>query len=125
MNIIKLLLPAVLACVCNSSANTLWKLRFNKNPINFGSFDAVFKTVFNFNIIFGIMLYFLSMILFFYLLSNFKLSIVIPITGLTYVLNLLMAYMVFHEKISTFQLLGIVLVLAGILMVSYSSSSVQ
>jgi drug/metabolite transporter (DMT)-like permease len=93
--------------------------------MDFSSLDAAFKTVLNFNVILGMFLYFISMLLFFYLLSNFRLSIVIPVTGLTYVLNLLAAYAIFHEKISAFQLLGMILVLAGILMVSYNGSSVQ
>ncbi len=37
----RLLLPAFLACVCNSLANALWKLRFDKTPLSLRGVEDV------------------------------------------------------------------------------------
>jgi len=118
MNTLKLLIPISFACFCNASANTLWKMQFSKNPINFSSISAILMTIFSMQVIGGMILYTISMVLFFYLLSNYKLSEVIPLTCLTYVFNLIAAYFIFREKLLPTQIIGIFIIISGIVVFS-------
>lgn len=118
MSFLKLFIPATLACLCNASANTIWKLQFMKVPLNLTSFSSFVSSVFTFKIIFGLFLYAGSTGLFFYMLSSFKMAQVVPILALTYVFNLFAAYFILHESVSTLQIIGICVIISGILLYS-------
>jgi undecaprenyl phosphate-alpha-L-ara4N flippase subunit ArnE len=118
MTYIRLLIPAALACACNAAANTLWKIQFSKVPLSVASISAFISSVFTFKVILGAFLYCGSMVLFFYLLSHYKMSQVVPVLALTYVFNLLAAYFVLHENVSVVQVAGICVILGGIFLYS-------
>ncbi|UQZ83883.1 4-amino-4-deoxy-L-arabinose-phosphoundecaprenol flippase subunit ArnF [Paenibacillus konkukensis] len=112
---LKMLLLVAASCSLNATGNTLWKLEFSKKPLDFSSFSTLLSTFWSWKILLGMLSYFCSMLLFFYLLSKFKLSLIIPLTSLTYILNLGAAFFLFKEKISMLQLLGTLIIIAGIL----------
>ncbi len=56
------------------------------------------------------------------ILSKIDLSIAVPIASLSYVLVTLAALVFFHEQISTLRWIGILVILAGVSLVSTSSS---
>lgn len=121
MSFLRLLIPASIACLCNALANMLWKMQFDKKPISRDAFSS-FRSFVDFfltpNIIGGVLLYIGSMLLFFYMLSNFKLSQVIPITVLTYVFNIVIAVAVFHERLVLPQIIGTVIIMCGLFVLS-------
>jgi drug/metabolite transporter (DMT)-like permease len=102
------------ACFCNATANTLWKLQFDKNPFIIASLSDVIPTFFTLNIIGGVFAYICSMLMFFYLLSHYNLSAIIPLTCLTYIFNLIAAYMIFNERLNPNQLIGTAILIFGI-----------
>ncbi len=117
-NFIRLLIAAILACSCNAIANTFWKWHFIKQPLKINSlFDALHLALTP-NIIVGIFFYIGSMLLFFFMISNYKLSLIVPLTSLTYILNLFVAYGIFHEKIYFQNIIGTLIVLIGIIILS-------
>lgn len=118
MSILKLLIPILLATLLNAAANTFWKLELATNPFTFQNPGNIISLFLSFKIILGIIFYGISMILFFYLLSHYQLSLVIPLTALTYIFNFLAAYMVFHENISWSHLLGTFLIIIGIFIIA-------
>ena len=118
MEFLKLLFPAALSCMLNAIANVFWKFELNRNPLNGFDIPKLAQLFLSLNIITGILCYIGSMILFFYLLSHFKLSVIIPIMALTYIFNLLSAYLIFHEKLSIYSVLGTFVVILGILIIS-------
>lgn len=121
-SIVKLVIPVVLACSCNAIANTFWKWHFMKYPLKIHSIIDVFSLALIPNIIIGILFYVSSMFLFFYMISNFKLSIVIPFTALTYIFNLMVAYLIFHEKIYINNIIGTLIIIIGIVILSKAPS---
>lgn len=118
MNFLKLLLPVIFACLFNTAANALWKAEFMKRPFQFTDFSKLIAVFFSPKISIGILFYMGSMLLFFYMLSNFKLSLIIPLTSLTYVFNMVSAYFVFNEKISVYSLIGTLIIIIGIVILS-------
>ena len=118
MEFIKIVIPAFSACMCNAIANYFWKTELAKNPFNISSLSKIISLFFCFNIIIGIFFYIISMMLFLYMLSNFKLSLIVPLTVFTYVLNILSAYIIFREKIYTQSIIGTVVIILGIIILS-------
>lgn len=124
MLLFKLFLPAVVACSCNALANMFWKIRFNQVPFAVKSFGDIIGLATSFHIWAGIVCYVCSMVIFFYMLSNFKLSVVTPVTCMTYVFNVVIARIVFHETISSMQVIGIIVVIVGLIILSRAKGAV-
>jgi multidrug transporter EmrE-like cation transporter len=71
-------------------------------------------------IIVGLLLYGVSTILWIYVLRFVELSYAYPLISLGYVLVFLASYFLFNEPIGTMRLAGLILILAGIILVSRS-----
>lgn len=66
----------------------------------------------------GAILYISALIVYFLLLSKLNFFVVqIVMTGLAILLSVLLAILLFHERINAINLLGIILILTGILLV--------
>ena len=115
---LKLFFLAIINSACNTLANSFWKYQFEKQPLDTSSFIDIVRTSFNINVILGILFYCGSMLTFFYLLSNYKLSTVVPILSVNYILNLLVAGAFFKESISSIQIVGVAIILTGIFVYS-------
>lgn len=120
MKFYRLLIPTFLSCCCNACANMFWKMQFNKKPFAAHSIWDIIQTLFTPKIFIGICFYVISMLLFFYLLSNFKLSVIIPVTCITYILNIAVAYFVFKEPLTTWQIVGTSVIMLGLIIISQS-----
>ena len=118
MAFIKIVIPAFCACTCNAIANYFWKIELTKNPFNISSLSKIISLFLSFNIMLGIFFYIISMVLFLYMLSNFKLSLIVPLTVFTYILNILSAYIIFREKIYVQSIVGTVVIILGIIILS-------
>lgn len=121
--IYKLVIPVLLFCCLNTAGNSLWKYQFTKTPVTLSNLNENIHLLWSPYILLGIFSYVSSMIIFFFLLSNFKMSYIVPVTALTYIFNILVAVLFFGERISISYLAGIVLILAGIYFISRDSIS--
>ena len=52
-------------------------------------------------------------VLWFYLLKHFPLSIVYPLTSLSYIFGMAAAILIFHEQVNWVQWIGVCLIMAG------------
>lgn len=111
---LKLAVPAVIASLLNTLANMLWKLRLNAHPLQTDGFVPLLRSVLNLHIIGGMALYGVSMLTYFYLMSNYRLSDIVPYLATTYIFNFIVAYFVFGEAIAVKQMVGLALILVGI-----------
>ena len=67
----------------------------------------------------GMCCYIVSFLMFMYILSLYKLSYIVPITtGIVQVLILLAAVFLFREKVSPINLAGVLVVIAGIVLMN-------
>lgn len=118
MGFIKIIIPALCACMCNTIANYFWKVELAKKPFDISSLGKIISLFLSVNIIIGIFFYVASMMLFLYMLSHFKLSLIIPLTVFTYIFNILLAYLIFHEKVYMQNIIGILVIIVGIVILS-------
>lgn len=118
MAFFRLLVPASIACVCNAFANMFWKMRFDKIPLSLKSLQDIAGLLRSPYIWAGLCCYGCSMLLFFYMLSNYKLSSIMPVTCMTYIFNIVIARVVFHESIGRMQIVGTAIVICGLIVLS-------
>lgn len=121
MDFLKLFIPACGACVCNACANMFWKFRFNRIPFSMKSASDFFSLISSGYIWIGLFLYGCSTLLFFYMISNFKLSAMIPVLCLSYIFNIVIARLVFNESIGMNQAIGTVIIIIGLIILSRGS----
>lgn len=123
MKFIGLIIPAFIACTCNALANMFWKMRFDKIPLSLSSIQDIIGLICSWQIWAGIGCYGTSMLLFFYMLSNYKLSSIMPVTCMTYIFNVVIAKVVFNENISKTQIMGIMIIITGLIVLSRETVS--
>lgn len=81
------------------------------------------RLIFNFNWlnIIGILLYGISFVVYFYLISKFDLGYIIPLTtALVYVVIFIASFVIFKEAFTAFKILGIGLILVGLFFLNSS-----
>lgn len=72
----------------------------------------------NHYVILGVILYLISSIFFLYLLRTEELSMLYPMTSLSYVFVTLLSYYILKEKINFFKTLGIISIIFGVVLVT-------
>jgi multidrug transporter EmrE-like cation transporter len=108
--------------------NVIAQLSLKVGMEKIGHFDLTFANVFptlwqvftSFWIWFGIAIYVISLIVWFFVLSRIEVSIAYPLTSLGYVLSAVLAYYLLGEHISFLRMLGILIILAGVFVVARS-----
>lgn len=68
---------------------------------------------------FGGILYLASLLITVYLLRVLDYSVVLPLTSVTYVWTLFIAYLILKEKISIKQIIGVVLIVCGSIFIAF------
>lgn len=84
--------------------------------------DFAVKIITNWKIVLGLALYFLSAVVWTYLLTKLELSYVQPILALTYVVTPILAMIFIGEKVPIARWIGIIIIIFGVYIVSRTSS---
>ena len=74
----------------------------------------------NIPILFGLLLYALSAVVWIFAISRVQLSIAYPMVASGYVLVVLLSYLIFHEPVSTLRVLGLAIVVVGVIIIANS-----
>ena len=77
----------------------------------------LFSTVFQPYIFTGLILYSITSVLWFVILSKAELSLVYPLIALGYVVTAVLAKLFFNESISTIRWLGIIVIIVGAVLI--------
>ena len=95
-------------------------------PIEISSFEQLlaffFKLITSVQSVVGVALYFISAIIWFYLLTKLDISFVQPILALTYVVTPILAIIFLGEHVSAFRWAGILIIIVGVFVVAKSST---
>lgn len=106
------MLKYIFLSVLNSSitifGQTLWKLGL----IKMNGFSL--KLLIHPFVISGMLVYGVSTLLWFYILSKIPFSIAYPLNSIVYVLSMIVGYFLFKEAISLQKIFGTLLLLAGV-----------
>lgn len=115
---IKLMLIAVIQSVFLAGAQLLLKLGLNKVDAFSMSWNY-FKGYVSWQMILAIVMFIVALILWLYMLKNFKLSLVYPLTSISYIFTLILAVIFLKETVSWISFVGVVLIMAGVGLLAY------
>lgn len=112
-NMIRLILIAVIQSVFLAGAQLLLKLGLNKLDVFSMSWNY-FKGYVSWQIISAVVMFIVALILWLYMLKNFKLSLVYPLTSISYIFTMILAIIFLKETVSWMSFVGVVLIMAGV-----------
>jgi len=117
MSAAKLLLLSVLIATCGQvyfkkGMSIVGEISMGKNYI----FTGVIKIITSPFVIFGLIFYAFSTILWLIALSKCDLNYAYPFTALTFVLVMVASYVILHEAISPTRILGVTLICLGFIL---------
>lgn len=114
----------VIIMIFNTFIGSLGSLFLKKGAKKFhinikvGLFTLIKDILTNWNIILGVLLYFISSILFLYLLKTEELSMLYPMTSLSYIFVTVLSVYVLREKINIYKIGGIAFIILGVVLVT-------
>ena len=119
---LKLVLLVILQSVLVVSAQTLLKISVEL----FGKFSftwAYFKTVFTtWQFFLSGLLAILSVVVWMYVLKRYEFSVAYPMLSISYAISLLSGYFIFQESITLTRWLGVLIVMAGVILIAMDAN---
>lgn len=118
---IKTVMLSIFTTFLITSGQVCWKVGFGKIGGFYVSEQSLFANAFrilsNPFILAGFAVYIVATGFFMYLLSKFDISLVIPISSVSFVFSLAAGFFIFNEAISATRIMGVFVIIAGILLV--------
>jgi multidrug transporter EmrE-like cation transporter len=112
----------LISVVLGAFGQLFMKMGLKDRPIELGQLVSLkfFDTIFQKYVFLGVVLYFLAVLLWFVVLSKAELSFAYPLISLAYVITAFLAMFVFKENVTVVRWLGIILILAGVFLITRS-----
>ena len=82
--------------------------------LDFSMSWAFFKSVCNWQLGLSLLLYIIAMIIYLFMLKNYDLSVVYPLTSISYIFTILLAMFLLGETVSVARWIGVLLVMLGV-----------
>lgn len=79
---------------------------------------GILSLISNFNILGGLLLYALSLLMWFYVLSKMELSKAYPLVSIGYIFTAILGYYLLNESLSGFKLIGVGFIVLGVIFIS-------
>lgn len=115
----------ILASTCSFLivvGQVLWKIAIDKNGglINGDHTIAqnILNLIFSPYMLSGFFIYMLATIFWIYLLGKYQYSYIYPMLSMTFIISFLFAVFLFNESISTYKIIGVLLITIGVLFIA-------
>jgi drug/metabolite transporter (DMT)-like permease len=118
---LKIIMLSTFTTLLITSGQVLWKLGLSRIGgfylSEYSLLGNLFRILMNPFVIAGFVVYIIATGFFMFLLSKYDISLVIPISSVSFVFSLIAGAYIFHEQISLMRISGVFVIIAGILMV--------
>lgn len=121
MNFVIIILCCVLYAFLNSIGASFIKSQIE--TVSLVSIQSYVQILLNIKVISGFFLIFLSALILFKALSLGKFSIVAPLSnGINFICTVTIGYFYFNDRLNSYQLFGLFLIITGILFISFNGN---
>ena len=107
----------LIAVIIGSFGSLFLKLGSEKFNIKL-SFKGLIDIIKNWRLILGVVFYGLSAVFFIYALRLGELSVVYPLTSLSYILITILSALILKERINIYKIFGILFIVGGVVLVT-------
>lgn len=109
----KLIIIAIIQSAFLAVAQYFMKIGVDR-VVDYSMSWVFFKSFLNWQLGFSLLLYVLGMFIYLYMLKNYELSVVYPLTSISYIFTILIAMFLLGETVSVVRWAGILLVMLGV-----------
>jgi len=121
-NITIALVGTVITSVLITLGQVLWKLGISKSGGFYISDQSLLinlqRVLFNPYVLLGFVLYGIATVVFMYLISNYQVSFIIPISSISYIFALIAGRYVFGEVVEVPHIIGVILIMGGVSLIA-------
>lgn len=119
---IKAIVLTFLFSVITTVGQVLWKIGLNKAGgfyiSDMSIIQNVFRILLSWYIIFGFVVFLVATGIWFYLLSNYKLSVILPVSSIAFIFSMIAGKMFFFENINLVNWLGVGFIIFGVVLIA-------
>ncbi|MDL4839110.1 EamA family transporter [Aquibacillus rhizosphaerae] len=98
----------------------LWKFGMEGKTDSFSSIGSIIKVFLSPYILSGLFLYGFATVLWLFILTRVPLSIAYPIQSIAYILAVFGAFFIFKEPLTTYKMVGVILIMTGVSFIGFS-----
>ena len=109
----KLIITAVIQSAFLALAQYYMKIGVDR-LVDYSMSWAFFKSLMNWQLGLALLLYIIGMVIYLFMLKNYDLSVVYPLTSISYIFTILLAMFLLGESVSVVRWMGILLVMLGV-----------
>ena len=109
----KLIITAVIQSAFLALAQYYMKIGVDR-LVDYSMSWAFFKSLMNWQLGLALLLYIIGMVIYLFMLKNYDLSVVYPLTSISYIFTILLAMFLLGESVSVVRWVGILLVMLGV-----------
>ncbi len=114
---LKLIITAIIQSAFLAFAQFFMKIGMDR-VIDFDWTAAFFKSLMNWQFGLSLLLYIIAMIIYMFMLKSFSLSLVYPLTSISYIFTILLAMFFLGETVPVVRWLGVLFVMLGVGMIA-------
>ncbi|MBO4573855.1 MAG: EamA family transporter [Bacteroidales bacterium] len=114
---LKLIIIAIIQSGFLAVAQYFMKLGMEK-VVEYSMTWAFFRSFFNWQLGLALILYVIAMVIYMFMLKTYQLSVVYPLTSISYVFTMLLAMFFLGEAIPVVRWVGVLLVMLGVGMIA-------
>lgn len=111
-------LLTILTTIFIATAQVIWKIGLEKIGGFYiekqNLFENIFRIAFSVYIIGGLLLYVIATIIFFYLLNQFPISIVVPLSSISFIFSMIAGVVIFKEDVDYINWIGAAVLILGV-----------
>ena len=118
---LKVVVLSIFTTLLITSGQVFWKIGLGRIGgfylADAGIFGNMFRILSSPFVIAGFAVYILATGFFMYLLSKYDISLVIPISSISFIFSLIAGAWIFHEHITAMRVAGVLVIITGIILV--------
>jgi len=112
---------ALLSIFLGAYAQYFFKKGLSQFEIKGMSLLGILKSIlFEWHILTGILFYAVSLVFWFYVLSQLPLSKAYPLVSIGYIISIFLGYYLLNEPLTTYKIIGVILICVGVVFISLS-----
>ena len=109
----KLIITAIVQSAFLALAQYFMKIGVDR-LVDFSMSWTFFKSLMNWQLGLSLLLYIIGMVIYLFMLKNYELSVVYPLTSISYIFTILLAMFLLGESVSVVRWVGVLLVMLGV-----------
>lgn len=119
---LKAVLLTIFTTILIATAQILWKIGLDKIGGFYikeeSIFSNIFRVAFSWYIILGLALYVIATVVFLFLLNEYPISLVVPLSSISFIFSMIAGIYIFNENVNYLNWIGAFVIILGVFLIT-------